>query len=277
MSKKINSRKPVFVALMAVLIVLGIAILASQLNQPKVVTADQGANSPVNESPPKSIAVVSDTDDEETYTGDEETIMVRSGLLRQMTLEDLMLESSLVVAGKIVGASEPFKIKPVFGDGDPVIHTDYYLVPSKILRGEAGNEQITVRVMAGDIEGEMKVIHENEPQFSLHKEYLLFLYQPGAGGGYNTKGDYYYVNGAIQGVFELEGAKMYRADSGISRTLSAFEQEIAAFNVKNPVDKDYAKNQIYGNNEANLKSGFISQEEYERYLEESREYAEIVQ
>ena len=58
--------------------------------------------------------------------------------------------------------------------------------------------------------------------------------------------------------------------------LESFSKEMIEFNKMHPVDKDYFKTQRMKNMEFNLKTGFISQEEYDRYQEGMYIYAEVV-
>lgn len=115
-------------------------------------------------------------------------------------LDALVEESTLIVLGTVEEESAPFLIQGVSGLGE-LAYTDYSVNVSDIVRGntESGG-QITVRQ-----EGNphlTSVVYEDAPILEVGKEYIFFLQKPGMGGGFNTEGDYYYILGSRQGLYE---------------------------------------------------------------------------
>lgn len=62
------------------------------------------------------------------------------------------------------------------------------------------DEEIIVRFEGGQVDA-LNVIVRDNPKLDNKTPILLFLYQPGMGGSYNTQGDYYYVLGMNRGAF----------------------------------------------------------------------------
>lgn len=209
-----------------------------------------------------------------------------SGSLVPYKYEDLLEKSSLVVRGEFVDQSDPFRIIPVYG-GEGSNFTDFYLEVNEVLRGKGeSNDIVTVRVEGGVVDGHQVIAHE-EPCFSIGDEVLLFLSKPNMGSGYNTEGDYYYVLGAHQGAFYYE-LKEGRTRSSISEETFVEEngnmelswtevsKEIVEYDQKNPVDEDLIYNDLIASLKANVISGFITQEEYNDYLSQTKQFATII-
>lgn len=218
----------------------------------------------------------------------EETTQVVSGSMVELTQQEMITRSSLVAIGSVSEISDAFQIKPVNG-GDPSVFTDYTVEVSDILRGELDSDTVSVRIQGGTANG-MTTIAEEAPELEKGQTYLLYLYQPGRGGSYNTEGDYYYITGVSQGVFALSSdmplpAGEYDAEMRLSDistdtetewTLRDAEESIQDINEKQPADKDYVYKQAYENWQANLDSGFMTQEEFDRSVKESKIYAKII-
>ena len=199
-----------------------------------------------------------------------------SGTLAYKSMDDLFIESTLVIKGTAQSGTS-FKISPTFG-GDPQIFTDYIIDIDEIYRSDGEKlSNVTVRVMGGTVDDE-ELIADQEPRLFEGKTFLLFLKQPGVGAGYNTKGDYYYVCGAIQGTFDMDTENIFTSQSGDGQTLELtdFSEKIKQYNEKYPVDKELYKNTFIENLKRNLESEFITKEEYDLYYKEIFEYATIV-
>ena len=65
-------------------------------------------------------------------------------------------------------------------------------------------------------------------------------------------------------------------DTETEWTLRDAEESIQDINEKQPADKDYVYKQAYKNWQANLDSGFMTQEEFDRAVKESKIYAKII-
>ena len=222
-------------------------------------------------------------------TAKVETIAVLSGVLAEMDEEALTEHSTLVIRGDVIGKSDAFQIQPATG-GDPSNFTDYYVSIDEVLRGESAKPEdvITVRIQGGIANG-LEVIAEEAAQIDVNDNVLLYLQRPAMGSGYNTEADdYYYVTGERQGAFIQEETKAIRAFStqGSDEEIFVNEDEelvydevvetIAEFTEANPVDEDIVHDEFITNLQKNLKSGFITQEEYDQFILDSQEYATVV-
>ena len=181
----------------------------------------------------------------------------------------------MIVLCKVMEKSQPIKIQPVSG-GDYSIFTDYYFEPTDILKGEDNFEKITnipVRIMGGQTE-ELTVITEDFPSLNPGCEYLLFLYRPGMGTGYNTEGDYFYVTGATQGAYSSNGQQTFVSQYDDSKLtteeLSNQIYDLSGIKVKTKLET-FKENCLL-----NLESGFITEEEYESFMKETNVYATII-
>lgn len=270
-----------------------------------------GRNTPaVQESPPP------DTVSIESWAPASSEMPVKtsysSSIIEGKTLNDLMQTSTLILVGKVEAEPQAFRIEAV--GGGVKNFQDYTIIPIQVLRGngEVG-QSVTVRQEGGRV-GNENLISDAASNLEVGKEYLMFLYQLGTGSGFNTQGDYYYINGFYQGVFEKmeqtallsegvseadtpsetyfvnerfqpENAVMFMdaegyiengPTSGVVLPLGEFTEVMEVFNEEVPVDPDYFRNTTLENLRGNLDNGFISQEEYDRFVAELDEYARIL-
>lgn len=233
-------------------------------------------------------------DSAESYNGESVRTSVVSGLLVELSGEDLYERSTLVIRGKVVGQSDVFQIKPVTG-GDASNFIDYYVEIYEVLRGDSSqeNDVVSVRIEGGMING-LNVIVEEAPNINADDEVLLYLYRPGRGSWYNTKGDYYYVVGERQGAFvldetaetkdrvesdQLDEVFVSKNHEGIiyaEATYTEIARQVKDYTDKNPVNENIDYEITLENMKSNLESGFITKEEYDRFLLEDEIYATIV-
>jgi hypothetical protein len=192
------------------------------------------------------------------------------GLLEEKSVDDLFEQSSLAVVGVVTGTSAGFQIRSP--SGSIANFTDYYVSVSDLIRGSTDGEMITVRVQGGTAEG-ITEIYEPTATLEEGEEYLLFLYQPGRGGAFNTEGDYYYVLGLSQGVFSSNDSSHFVSQSG---TVLA-QETLVSRAMEKPVDEDYFRNEFINNQELNLENGVITLEEYNEAMENLDVYATIVE
>ena len=202
----------------------------------------------------------------------DEEISVLTGLLPERNLEDLMLQAGLVAEGTIVDISDGFYIQHASGSGKE-IYTEYTLQVDTVYRGKPYADEVTVRCQGGTV-GSDTLLVEQRPDLEKGESYLLFLYQPGCGGVYNTEGDYYYVLGLIQGVFS-RSAGGFTAQDYTFVTLEEFEKELEKL-ADQPVNEDYSRDTFIRNQKSNLESGFMSQEEYDAAMDSLDQYATIL-
>ena len=204
-----------------------------------------------------------------------------SGIIEEMDMDELTEKSNLIIHGTVEGPGQGLQIQAV--GGGITNYTDYTVHVEETFAGDS-QESVTVRVKGG-IAGNLEVICDYAPDLEEGKEYLLFLLKPDQGGGYNTEGDYYYVTGSFQGVYELEGTKNEPATamkakpqgSGEEKVVAQLASDIQEFRAQLPEDYEYSvREEGMKNLQANLESGFISQEEYEQMLAEREQYATIL-
>ena len=200
-----------------------------------------------------------------------------SYLLVELSNEELVEQSHLIVRGQVTSISPAFKIEAT--GGGTLIFTDYTISVKEVYRGKDVNEVI-VRQEGGQV-GDQKIICENTPVLDVGKEFIFFLYQPSLGVGFDTGGDYYKINGVNQGLFAVEetaGTMMVVAEDGGEKTsLQTLAQEIEALDQEYPVNYNWEREEMIENMKANLESGFITKEESEQMLAELYQYAKIVE
>lgn len=245
-------------------------------------------------SPGDESAVITETafGDETTRVGmpdeDSQLFCYMTAYIPPMSLEELLEQSTLVVYGRVT-QKELIFIQSIYG-GDPYGHTDYYIESISILRGEPINkDEVIVRVATGEaIDQNYELICDYLEELNIGEEYLLFLGRSELGGGYNTKGGQYFILGTNQGVFEVSG-RSTRSASGnmlpvkssamfndIELTYQTLESKIKTANIEIPIDPDLHDEIELDSLKANLESGFFTQQEYERCIEELEQYATIV-
>lgn len=137
-----------------------------------------------------------------------------------MSMDDLVNKSTLVVHGRVSGRSDAFKFSPSRAGssvGYAEIYTDVYFEPIRILKGEAEQDQLPIRILGGTVDG-VTCISDSEPKLTDGTEYVLFLNTPQED---NSGDEYYYVCGIDQGAFKKSGDS-FAARGGGSFTLDEF-------------------------------------------------------
>ncbi|MDR3148912.1 MAG: hypothetical protein LBT88_02690 [Oscillospiraceae bacterium] len=216
--------------------------------------------------------------------------IISSGLLVEKDVTQLIAEADVIVYGTIYDNGDPIKIRSVASvraaaDGEDVsgsfsVFTDYYIDPEIILqnrRPEYDISNVPIRLEGGIIDG-LEVIAELEPPFEIGNKYLLFLKYPGIGGGYITNETQFYIAGAVQGRYEeTEGDPILRTYFGDREiTLEELVKQVEEFEASGePVKTQWEE--FLENQNHNIETGFITQEEYDRFIEEAQMYAEIIE
>ena len=215
----------------------------------------------------------------------DKNVILKSGLLAEIDLEELKKSSSMIVYGAFNGKSEPFIIESV--KGTESIFTDYYFDITYLLRGEDKSESVTIRIEGGTV-GDTCVINELSPILKMGKNYLLFLKKP-IKGGYTTKGNYYYINGGNQGIYVNDSIKDLSGDIGEkliymtdeneknpnSLEFNSFKKSLDDYNKNTVVNEEYLKNKYINSLNNNLKNKIITEEEYSLCISEMNKYAQI--
>lgn len=163
-------------------------------------------------------------------------------------------------------------------------YTEYYFQILDTCRGVAPNNEdqiAAVRIPGGEANG-VNMIWEEAATLEVDETYLLFLYKPQMGGSFNTEGDYYYLSGDTRGIYPVDSATtfsgttndVYTSSDGTKRILhNELIQLIDQVNEEIPADIDMRYQEFLENQQYNLETGFISQEEYDRFLSEAQRYA----
>lgn len=206
-----------------------------------------------------------------------------SGMIEYMSEEDLVENSTLIIRGTVTGQSDSFEIMAVTGGIST--YTDYYVEVTQVLRGSSAKagDTVNIRMEGGEVDG-IETIVDYMPPLEISDEMILYLKRPGRGGGFNTEGDYYYIVGSCQGAYILDksnkertGIEKFATIDGETYAFNEAVEEISTFSEKYPVNENLSQDKFLKNLKGNLKTGYITQEEYDCYLAESKEYATIIE
>ena len=202
---------------------------------------------------------------------DEQILHRIDGALAYVDIPELFEEATLIVEGTVSGNTDAFQIESV--SGTVANFTDYHFDISTAIQGNLDDDinSVDIRVQGGTV-GNYTEEYTGSPSFETGKDYLVFLYQPGRGGSFNTAGDYYYVLGLCQGVFSKNGSGQYISQAG--RTLS--NDNLIMATSDEPKNPDYFRNEYIENQKRNIENGFISQEEFNQLMDHIDQYATVL-
>lgn len=131
-------------------------------------------------------------------------------MVREYEFSELIGDSSLVIIGKVSKISDAFKIRWV--DGSVSQAMDVTVDVTETFRGNPNQQQVVIRIKGGLVD-DVYEDYAQEPELVHGETYLFFLHQPNVGGGRNTFGDYHYITGMSQGVFQpLEASGLISAE-----------------------------------------------------------------
>jgi hypothetical protein len=155
-----------------------------------------------------------------------DAIQMVSGLMVQITLDDLVNQSDTIVIGKVIEIREPRWTNEHFGPR--TIYTDVIIKPERFLYGFK-MDQIAVRVLGGRT-GATAMIVEDQPVFNSDEEMLLFLSRPVDLNLVVPEGieftDYYNVTGSLQGEWSYIKGRVTDL-IGNTQDIAAVEARIA--------------------------------------------------
>lgn len=156
----------------------------------------------------------------------EDTVEEISGLLPQLTVDDLILHSDAIVIGTVTDIL-PAKYGVVPGEIS-IIYTDVIVQADRYLFGEPKSERIAIQVWGGRI-GDIVMLAEDEPVFILGEHIVVFLarapYEVVSPDGIDAL-SYYKVTGACLGKFAYRCGIAYRFPCKIVTTC-AIEKKVA--------------------------------------------------
>ena len=187
------------------------------------------------------------------------------------TTEDLLNESTLIATGKITGRSESYVIETVDG-GCRQPFRNYSFAITNTLKGEPYADTVSIRVDGGEMDG-LEYNYDSAPKFNQEDEYLLFLYRSDCGGGFETQDDYYNLTGLIQGAYVLGSDGVYR---NVQDDEVLPSEVFISPHMDEELDENYYRNKALKAFKGNYETGFITKEEYDKYVAGLDKYARIV-
>lgn len=203
-----------------------------------------------------------------------------TGLLPQKDLEDLVVESNLIIRAVPSSEEAPIRVQNTYGN--IMNYTEYKLQVSETIQGEP-LDTVTLRMPEyGADEDGMDVFWEDKLELNIGQEYIFFLYRPDYGGGCHTEGDYYYLTGSRQGLHPVNGASVCLAAPILDDTEGEIPvpdliAEIETCRSNIPEGQVFSlREEILKSAQHNLETGFITQDEYDRMLREMDVYAVII-
>lgn len=210
-----------------------------------------------------------------------------SSALMPMEGVDLNAASSLVVRGVASKEYREVLVQDAAGASAPVCFTERDFEILEVYRGETSSETITIRTKGGskdDINEAaadgVTVWVEDESQetsFAAGYEYILYLYKPNFGGGWQTKDDYYLCVSDAQGVLSLGSDGLFYSRDHVNVVdPNSFAQEMTEINNTVPIDYDYHKNEMINALTSNYEAGIYNEELYQRELSLLEVYATVV-
>lgn len=185
--------------------------------------------------------------------------------------------SNLIVVADYLGRAGP-------QEGSAYTYRTFQVLD--VLRGEAPEEgTVTLRDEGGYTSQEVTCV-EPAHAFVKNDTYLLFLNQTAFQQTEDSRPGEYYLTSDIQGIYPL-GDVLYTPELNIevanvpmglgpTFTLGALRQGLERINQEYPAEVDYAHQQSLENMEENVRTGMMTQEELDEYLEQSEQYATYV-
>lgn len=187
------------------------------------------------------------------------------------SLEDLVIFSDIISIGRIKAISDPIEIRPV-GGGDTDLFTDYTIELEKTFKDSTDNTSKSVPLRMRTEKSGIGVSDDFDYDLKIGDRYLFFLSYPTTGGGYTVDDDHISLVGGSQGLLEIKSE-----DRFYNPQLSSLETDKLLSVINDPdIEKAADEWDPLSGLKANLDSGFITQEEYDKAIEELSQYAEIV-
>ena len=151
-----------------------------------------------------------------TFTEEKEPVVLQTnGLLEEMSLDDLVVDSELIVIGKITTTFPSYwmrqnekdakKATPEELFAEEGLFTDSILEIAQVLKGNSEDSAVRVRTFIGKTD-QVQEVNSIEPEYLEGHTYLLFLVKDTGPTQIVEPGDYI-ANGAIQGVCEIIDSK----------------------------------------------------------------------
>jgi hypothetical protein len=126
-------------------------------------------------------------------------------LYPELTLEELVEKSDIIVIGKVTNIKEPIL---VYSNNDkrlPLLVTDIVISIDRVLTNNYNGREITIRTL-GDNRDSIDSFVEDEIQFKEGEDVLLFINSDARD---IILKDRYYISGGEQGVFKIRDNMAY--------------------------------------------------------------------
>ena len=197
---------------------------------------------------------------------DETSGLIISSLYASITTFELERDSNLIAVCTYKEDSHGFQVE-------------------EVLRGQAPEDGILTLRQDGGRVGDVLSNDTHRHTFQKEALYLLFLRKPTTGGGFNTQGEHYYLTHTLDGVYPMGNDVLYTsgmdmsvasAQSEMVFSLQKLREDLESVNQEYPAEVDYAHQQSLENMEENVRTGMMTQEELDEYLEQSKQYATYV-
>lgn len=207
-----------------------------------------------------------------------------------VTFEDLVARSSVIIRGRILGF-DFMKVKHATLDSTETF-TKYYVEVLDVLRGETYNDKVVEFIVAGGEDND-QIFRNNDYVFTVGDEYLLFMWMPKTmGTSYYPDGDYYTLTDGTAGYYKssdetVKNAKGLAVPKSFRPAMPTnvkdetlyyldFIEEIKEYNDRLPIDEYAMRKQFESAYANNLKSGMMTQEEYDEAMAEFGKYGTIL-
>ncbi len=139
--------------------------------------------------------------------------IVIEGVIPQLTEQELILNSDLIVTGIVKKIGESKWSNPDFKVADKrnILQTDIFVEIDEILYGEYNKENVVVRIDKGhDKSQKIRYVSDGYPDFKNGEKVLLFLSRDDSDVATNE--DYFVLTGMRQGKWNLSAEEIMPKD-----------------------------------------------------------------
>lgn len=178
------------------------------------------------------------------------------GIMSHKTESQMILDSDLIVCGKVKKVKESKWSNKDFARGDEIrniLQTDIVIDVEKVLSGECDNSEVIVRIDKGEDENTI-VYSEGYPDFTKGEEVLLFLSRDDSDVA--TDEDYYVLTGMKQGKY-----KTTVSEKTAQKVFSNGETSIDIDTLKDKIEEEKALNPDYKKKKATRQQEIKKQNE----------------
>ncbi len=171
--------------------------------------------------------------------------MVVHGLLPELSQEEIILNSNIIVKGTVSSIDDSRWSNPEkLPSKRNVLQTDINIKISELIFGEYTSQTVVVRIDKGfDKKKNVRVVSDGYPDFSIGENVVLFLSRDDS--DIKTNEDYFVLTGMRQGKWTINQNGSITADRyGILKNMDELKIKVEEENAKNP---DWKERQIARN------------------------------